>query len=184
MRKTVLTFGLISGAIISAMMLVTVPFGEQIGFDTGAIIGYTSMVVAFLLIYFGIRSYRDSVAGGTIRFGRAFAIGALITAVAAVCYVATWQVVYYNFAPDFLEKYGEYAIEKERAAGASDAALAAKRAEMAQFAEAYQNPLVNIAYTFLEPLPVGLIITLVSAGVLSRRRREDSAVEGEPAVAR
>jgi hypothetical protein len=35
----------------------------------------------------------------------------------------------------------------------------------------YKNPLVNIAFTFLEPLPVGLIFSLVTAGVLSRKRR-------------
>ena len=51
---------------------------DAIGFDRGEIIGYTSMVLAFLLIFFGVRSYRDNVAGGTVRFGRAFAVGALI----------------------------------------------------------------------------------------------------------
>ena len=72
MKKTVLTFGLISGAILSAMMLATLPFLDRIGFDRGEIIGYTSMVVAFLLIFFGVRSYRDNVAGGTVGFGRAW----------------------------------------------------------------------------------------------------------------
>jgi len=42
---------------------------------------------------------------------------------------------------------------------------------MAAFVENYKNPLVNIAITFLEPLPVGLLVTLISAGVLSRRPR-------------
>ena len=45
------------------------------------------MVLAFLLIFFGVRSYRDNVAGGRVRFGRAFAVGASIAAVASVCYV-------------------------------------------------------------------------------------------------
>lgn len=184
MRKTVLTFGLISGAIISLMMVATVPFSEQIGFDRGAFIGYTSMVLAFLLVYFGIRSYRDNVSGGTIGFGRAFTVGALIVAIASVCYVATWQVVYRNFVPDFAERYTEYTLEKDRRNGATEAELAEQRAEMEKFAEMYKNPLVNIAFTFLEPLPVGLVIALVSAGVLSRRRREESAVEADPAMAR
>ena len=73
MQKTVLTFGLISGAVISVMMLLTIPFHDAIGFGIGGlIVGYTTMVLAFLLIYFGVRSYRDNVAGGTVRFGRAF----------------------------------------------------------------------------------------------------------------
>ena len=52
MKKTVLTFGLLSGAVLGATMLLALPFHEAIGFDNGEIIGYTSMVLAFLLIYF------------------------------------------------------------------------------------------------------------------------------------
>ena len=102
MKKTVLTFGCIAGAILSAMMLATTPFMDQIGFDRGAIIGYTSMVLAFLLIYFGVRSYRENVAGGTISFGRALKVGALIAAVASGWYVATWQVIRYTVTPVFM----------------------------------------------------------------------------------
>ncbi len=173
MRKIVVTYGLIAGAILSAMMLATVPFMERIGFDRGAIIGYTTMVAAFLMVFFGVRSYRDNVAGGRISFGRAFKVGLLITAIATVCYVATWQLIYYQFTPDFADKYAAYAIEKARGAGATDAQLAAKVTEMAEFKEMYRNPLVNIGFTFLEPLPVGLLFTLVTAGVLSRKRQVD-----------
>ncbi len=115
MKRTVLTFGLISGAIMSAMMLATLPFQDAIGFDRGAIIGYTTMVAASLLIYFGVRAYRDNVAGGTVRFGRALAVGAMIAAVAGVCYVATWEVIYFKFAPDFGTKYQAHVLEKARA---------------------------------------------------------------------
>ena len=171
MKKTVLTFGLISGAILSAMMLLTLPFLDVIGFDRGAIVGYTSMVLAFLLIYFGVRSYRDNIAGGTVRFGRAFAVGALIAVVASLCYVATWEVIYFRFAPDFMTKYQAHILEKARADGESPEALAQKKAELDKFAVLYRNPAINAAYTFLEPLPVALIVALVSAGVLSRRRK-------------
>ena len=117
MKRTVLTFGLISGAILSAMMLITLHFQDAIGFDKGEIVGYTTMVVAFLLIFFGVRSYRDNVAGGTVRFGRAFAVGALIGAVASLCYVATWEVVYFKFTPDFTTKYQAHLLDKARASG-------------------------------------------------------------------
>ncbi|MBA2627768.1 MAG: DUF4199 domain-containing protein [Gemmatimonadales bacterium] len=171
MRKIVLTFGLISGAILSAMMIVSMNFMDQIGFDRGEIIGYTTMVLAFLMVYFGVRSYRDNVAGGSVTFGRAFKVGLLITIVATLCYVATWEVFYYKFAPDFGEKYGAHLVEQARQSGATEAQIAAKRLEMKKFADAYRNPLVNIGYTFLEPMPVGLLAALVSAGLLSRRRR-------------
>ena len=175
MRKIVLTFGLIAGAILSAMMLLTLPFQDQIGFDKGAIIGYTTMVLAFLMVFFGVRSYRDDVAGGSVTFGRAVKVGLMITALASVCYVATWELVFYRLAPDFVDKYSAYSVEKAKKSGATDAQIAAKTKEMSEFKEMYKNPLVNIAFTLLEPLPVGVLFTLVAAGVLSRKRRAEGA---------
>lgn len=170
MRKTVLTFGLIAGAILSAMLVATIPFIERIGFDRGEVLGYASMVAAFLLVFFGVRSYRDDVAGGTIGFGRAFAVGALIACVASACYVVTWEAMRGSVAPDFAAKYQAHALEKMRADGATEAEVAAKRAQMEKFARLYENRAVSAAITFIEPLPVGLVVALVSAGVLRRRR--------------
>ncbi len=172
MKKTVWTFGLISGAIAALMMLVTIPFHEQIGFDRAMIVGYTTMVLAGLLIYFGIRSYRDNVNGGTVSFGRALTIGLLITAVSAACYTATWEVVKDKLAPDYLEKYQAHELEKARSGGASQAELDKQIAEAQKFSEMYKNPFINSALTFLEPLPVGLVIALISAAILKRKPRE------------
>lgn len=171
MRKIVLTFGLIAGAILSVMMLVTIPFQDQIGFDKGAVIGYSTMVLAFLMVFFGVKSYRDNVAGGSVTFGRAFTVGILITLVASVCYVATWQVIYHKISPDFMDKYSAYATEQAKASGATEMQIATQKKEMAEFMEMYKNPFVNIAFTLIEPLLVGIIFTLVTAGVLSRKKR-------------
>lgn len=170
MRKIVLTYGLIGGAILAVMMLLTLPFQDRIGFDRGAIIGYTTMVIAFLMVFFGVQSYRDTVAGGTITVGRALLVGMAITAVITVCYVATWEVIYYGLSPDFGEKYVAYSLEQLKESGASEAEVAAKAQEMAGFLELYRNPLVNVAITALEPLPVGLVFTLVTAGLVSRKK--------------
>ena len=180
MRKIVLTFGLIAGAILSGMMLISMSLVDRIGFDKGEVIGYTTMVLAFLMVFFGVKSYRDNVAGGTIRFGRAFKVGLLITIIACICYVATWQLIYYQLVPDFSDKYAAYAVEKARLSGASEAELATRTQEMASFREMYRNPLVNIAITLLEPLPIGLLATLMTAGVLSRKRQAASATTGLP----
>jgi hypothetical protein len=184
MKKIVLTFGLIAGAILSAMMLVTVPFKDAIGFDRGEIIGYTTMVLAFLLIFFGVRSYRDNVAGGTVRFGRAFAVGALIAVVASLCYVATWEVIYFQLAPDYMTEYQAHILKKARVDGESAEAIARRKEKMDKFAELYKNPAINAAVTFLEPLPVALIVALVSAGVLSRRRKRGVGEDGVASGAR
>ena len=171
MKKIVLTFGLISGAIVSGMMLLSLPFHDALGFDRSLVLGYTSMVLAFLLVFFGVRSYRENIAGGTVRFGRAFAVGALIALVGSLCYVATWEMAYNTFASDYMMKYQAHMLEKARAEGASEEAISRKKAEMDTFAVMYKNPAINAALTLTEPLPVGLIIALVSAGVLSRRKK-------------
>lgn len=179
MKRTVLTFGLRAGAVLAAGMLVTMPFHDEIGFDRMMLVGYSTMVLAFLLVFFGVRSYRDRVAGGRVGFGRAFLVGVMITAVASACYVATWQVLYYGgFVSDFLPEYQAHVLEQARADGASEAEITRRRAEMERFAVMYRNPAVNAALTLLEPLPVGLVFALVSAGVL--RRREE---EGDPLLA-
>ena len=172
MKKIVLTFGLISGAILSGMFLIALPFHDAIGFDRAAILGYTTMVLAFLLIFFGVRSYRDTIGGGRVGFRRALAVGSLIGVVASLCYVVMWEVVYFKFAPDYLTKYQAHVIEKARAKGESEEAIGRKRAEMEKFEAMYQNPAINAAMTFVEPMPVALIVALVSAVALSRRRQD------------
>jgi hypothetical protein len=184
MKKIVLTFGLIAGAILSAMMLATLPFHDELGFDGGLLVGYTTMVLAFLLVYFGVRSYRDNVAGGTVRFGRAFVVGLSIAVVASLCYVATWQVVYFKFMPDYLMKYQARELEQARAAGATPEAIALQQAKDARDLARYNNPAFNAAFTFLEPLPVALLMSLISAGVLSRRRKERAGDDRVPDGAR
>jgi hypothetical protein len=175
MKKTVFTYGLIAGAVMSGTMLALMPFHDAIGFDRGMIVGYTTMVLAFLLIFFGVRSYRDNVAGGRIGFAKALGVGLLIGLVASACYVATWEVIYFGGKNDYLEKYQAWELEKARQSGQSEAQIAAKTAEMKKMAELYQNPLFNSAVTFTEPLPVMLVMSLVSAGILSRRRKEAAA---------
>ena len=106
-----------------------------------------------------------------MRFGRAFAVGALIALVSSLCYVATWEVTYFRFMPDYLTRYQARMLDKARVEGASAEVLAVKKAEMDKLAAMYRNPAINAAMTLVEPLPVGLIIALVSAGVLSRRKQ-------------
>ena len=181
MKKTVLTFGLISGVVSSVLMLCTVPFIDRIGLDRGAIVGYTAMVLSFLLVFFGIRSYRENVGDGQITFGRALSVGLLITLISCLCYVVTWEIVYFKLMPGFGEKYTSYVVEQVRASGASQQVVDAKVQEMKTFKVMYDKPLFNAALTFLEPLPVGLLISLISAAILRRRKpKHGEQLVGEP----
>jgi len=170
MKRIVLIFGLISGAVSSAMMFLTLPLIDRgvLNFSNGEVIGYTSIFLSFLLVFFGIRSYREHN-GGTITFGRGVAVGILITLISCVFYVVSWQIIYFKLMPDFADKYSAAAIAALRAKGASDADIAAKAKQMEQLKALYDNPLTNAAVTMIEPFPVGLVVTLVSAAILRRR---------------
>jgi len=176
MKKTVPTFGLISGAITALMMLANVRFAEKIGFDKAEIIGYTTLVLSALLVFFGTRSYRENISGGQLTFRRGFAVGIMITLLSSLCYVATWEIVYYKFAPDFADKYAAYEIERaKKAPGATPQKIEEITRKMDQFKQIYPNPVINVAYTFMEIFPFGLAATLLSTAVLRKKAARQSA---------
>lgn len=172
MKKVILTFGLIAGGILAGVMAGMVPvcYSGEADLDKSEVIGYTSMVLAFVMVFVGIRSYRENVAGGTITFGRAFKVGILITLIACAMYVISWEIVYFNFVPDFGAKYAAHVLREMQTKGATAAAIAAKQKELIEFQTMYRNPLINVAFTLLEVFPVGLIVTLISAAILRRRQ--------------
>jgi hypothetical protein len=180
MRKIIVTFGLISGAISSLMMIALVTFGDRIGFDRGAIIGNTSIVLSFLMVFFGIRTYRDNIGNGQITFLKAFAVGLSITLISCIIYVVTWEVIYYNFIPGFWDAYGAHLVQKLTASGASPAAIQEKLQQVRKYKELYKNPFFNAVLTFIDPFPIGLVITVISAAALRRRPRSQPAQSPVP----
>jgi len=175
-KKTILTFGLISGVISSLMMVATVPFMDRIGSDYGYVLGYTTIILSLLLVFFGVRSYRDNVARGQITFGKAFLVGLAISVISCLFYVATWEIIYFNFMPDFMDKYGAHVIQKMQSSGATAAAIKQQTEQIDRLKVLYKNPVFNMAMTFIEPFPVGLVITLLSAAVLRRKAPSQPAV--------
>lgn len=158
---------------MSILMTGTTVFADRIGFDRAIVVGYTVMLVAFLLVFFGIKSYRDNIGKGEITFGQAFKVGILITLISCVFYVVSWEIIYINFLPDFGEKYGNYVIEKARASGATPEQLAQQVEEVKQMKALLDNPwLASLLIFISEPLPVGLVMTLVSAAILRKRRKQ------------
>ena len=169
MKRIVLTFGCLSGAVSAVLMIATFPIIDKIGFDQGVVVGYTAMVLSFLFVFFGVRAYRDQLGAAPLTFGRAFAVGIMITLISCVFYVVSWQILSRNFMPDFADQFATHVIEQLRQSGATQAAIDAKTREMADFKTMYANPFMNVAFTFIEPFPVGLLMTLISAVTLRRR---------------
>jgi len=169
MKRIVLTWGLISGGVSVGLFLATFPLADVLGFDKAEVLGYTIIVASSLFVYFGVRSYRENVNGGKLTFGRGFQVGLLIAIVACLCYVGALEPAYYKLKPDFFDKYTAYTIAKAQAAGASPAKLAKLAQQMRGFRRLYDNPWTNAAMIFVEPFPVFLGATILSAAALRKR---------------
>jgi len=174
MRKVILTFGLISGAIIVVLGFVNTSLWRSgaIDFDNGEVIGYGSMIIALSMVFFGIKSFRDRQQNGMIKFGKAFAVGILITLVASVVYVAGWEVYYQSddeLRATFMDQYSEHYLNKLKAGGATEEQIESARQETIRMKELYDIPVLRLAMTLIEILPVGILITLISAAVLRKK---------------
>lgn len=175
MKKTILVFGTISGVIISTFMGISMAVmscgsGDEDGGTGSMIIGFTAMAVAFSFIFVGIKNFRDKQNGGILTFGKGFLIGFMISLIASTLYVITWAVEFHYFLPDFLDKYSAMQVKQLHESGITGAALdeALKNIETESYNYKH-NPFFFAMYTYMEILPVGIIITLISALVLKKK---------------
>ena len=173
MKKNIIIYGLMAGVIVSVLMLTSVNYLSHcegnVDYNTGMLIGYAGMLIAFSLVFIGIRNYRDKYNGGVISFGKAFKIGILIVLIASTMYVIAWMIDYFFFIPDFAEKLSANMLAELKASGASQAEIEKQTKEMADFVTMYKNPFYNAMMTYVEILPVGLIVTLISSLILKRK---------------
>ena len=171
MKKIVLIYGLIAGVIVGAMMMITMPLYESgtLKLENGEWLGYTTMVIALSMVFFGMKSYRDNHLGGSITFGNALKVGLLITLIAALIYAFSWEITRLNMKGDFMTLYGEKQIEKMKIEGATEAALIEAKEKMDDFGLMYKNPFIRFGITLMEIAPVGILISLLSAGLLRKK---------------
>lgn len=170
MKKTIWTFGLISGLINAlGMIYFCVNMGENPDFENGEIFGYSAMLISFSLVFFGIQSYRNKYAEGIISFGQAFKIGLFISLIASTVYVITWIILYNNFVPDFADKYGASLVEKLRKSGVNQVDINKKIEEMKEFKIMYDKPIYNILITYCEIFPLGLLVSLICSIILKKK---------------
>lgn len=179
MKKIIIICGLLAGLIVAAWMLLAMSGYKSPNFEGSMLLGYTGMVVALSLIFVGIKSYRDKQGNGTISFGKALKMGLLITLVASTIYVIAWQIDYYFFIPDFFEKYSAHIIRDMKAHGASPAQIQQQMTDSQQTGKLYRNPLFNAMFTYIEILPVGIIMSLLAALILKRKLKEADTVTSQ-----
>ncbi len=170
MKNVILKYGLLSGAVSVLLMSIMTLWLKQSGkIDGGEVFGYAGMILSMLFVYIGVRAFRDQHRNGVITFGEAFKVAGIIALVSCACYVVGWLFIYEFVMPDFLDFYTTCSLDKMKAAGSPEAEIQKATAEMMHYKELYKNPLYRIGLTFMEPLPVALLVSLVSAAILRRK---------------
>src|SRR5678816_4861629 len=175
MKKNILVYGLISGLVVSVTMLLSMNYlshceGKvKVDYNTSMLIGYASMLIAFSLVFVGIRNYRNKYNGGVISFGKAFKLGLFMVLIASTIYVVAWLIDYFFFIPDFMEKYSAQELDKLKASGASQIEIDTETIKMENMVKMYKNPFFNALMTYVEILPVGLVVMLISSLILKRK---------------
>ncbi|MEL6562365.1 MAG: DUF4199 domain-containing protein, partial [Bacteroidota bacterium] len=123
MKKVIIKFGLIAGAIITLSM-TTVSWSESVmNSPYAALIGYTAMVVAFSMIFVAVNNYRNNTEDGKVSFGKALIIGLSISVIGSVFYVVTWGFVDGFSGGEFIDKYEASTMLQLKEEGASAAEI-------------------------------------------------------------
>ncbi len=166
MNKIIIKNGIIGGIIVSIIMAyMTIHMKQNPEFEPNMFVGFGSMLLGFIFVILGIKQHREAN-NNSITFGKAFTTGLLISSLISIFYVIVWLIIYYNFFPDFMEKYGELVLKR-----ATPENIAEKTKDLNQMKEWYKNPIIIILLTLVEILPLGILVSLIGALVLKRKAR-------------
>ena len=177
MKNILLKYGLISGLIVSVFMVLSMSSMTDDMPDTTimTILGFGGMLVAFSLIFFAIKNYRKDN-DNLISFGKAFQIGLYISLIASTMYVITWMIYYSTGAGDqFLAYYTNESIQTIEASGLDAATIEDQISKLKEDMKLYdENAAYRAMWTYMEILPVGLLVSLICAAILRRKNLPDS----------
>jgi hypothetical protein len=164
MNKIILKNGLFGSIIVSALLVfVTMYMKANPEKEVSMLIGFAVMTLAFFFLVWGIKQQREAN-NGLISFGKAFMTGFWISLIISTIYVLVWLIILYNFFPNFAEHYTDMAIAK-----ASPDEVAKVTEEMNSFKKMYKNPIMVILFTYMEILPLGIVISFISALILKKK---------------
>lgn len=164
MKNLIFKNGILGGIIVSIVMISMMFYMKTYpDREPSAIIGFGSMLLAFIFVIIGIKQQRETN-NGSITFGKAFVTGMSISLVISTIYILVWLVIYYNFFPDFMEQYSKMVLKNT-----NPEELTAKTAEMNQMKEWYKNPIMVILLTLMEILPIGIVVSLIGALVFKKK---------------
>lgn len=161
MKRYVLRYGLIAGAIMVSIVLINwLFFADAIGYHLSEVLGYVSMVAGLMCVPLAIKYYRDQLNQGVLTFREAMKIGSGVSLVASTMMFFYVTLFFALLQDDFMNWYRESLSAEE---------WAIVQEQMAAMPDFVQTPLFNGLILFVTVMLIGFIITLISSLILKPR---------------
>jgi len=168
MKKVILRFGLYGVITICALSILIWSLVDVVDDTTGEIIGYSTMVVSLLFVFFGIKHFRDKENNGLVTFGKALLIGILISLIVSLAF-GILDLIYVKFInPDFMTDYYARNLEQLQTSLPSEE-FEIRKAELETEKEMFLNPFIHFFIMSMMVFIIGFIISLLSALLLQRK---------------
>jgi F0F1-type ATP synthase assembly protein I len=170
MNKIILRYGLYGSCSIILFFLATyLLFGTDTpNWDLQEVLGYLSMILSLLFVFFGIRHYRNTENGHQLSFGQGMKLGLFITLITSFAFGVFDSLFVTFFWPDFGNQYyGHY--KDELAKKMSGAELTKALQEVDKQKEMFDNPLALFGFMFITVFLIGVIITVISSLILKTK---------------
>lgn len=152
MKKSVLKYGGYGFVLSILLFLLGHNFGKEIDYSTQEVVGYLTIIVSLIFVFFGIKHFRDKENNGALSFGKGMTIGLLISMITALG-IAIADLIYTTaINPDFLEEY-KSAMDAQGYEG-----------EIPDYSSGFMAFIM-----FITVLIIGLIISLISSLILQRK---------------
>jgi uncharacterized membrane protein YfcA len=169
MKTTVKKYGFYSLIIAIALFFGALYFGEGLSFKAQEVIGYTTMVVCLIPIYFGIKHYRDYENNGAVNFKEGFIVGILIALCAGIGFAATDYIFVSYFNPEFFDTYLAYQIDGINASNLTAVEKTKEIAYAKEMMKDFGTPEMGALLMFATVLIFGIIISTLSTLTLQRK---------------
>ena len=140
----------------------------NIGFYAMEVFGWISIFASLSFVFFGIKHYRDKLNDGLISFRKALLIGLAISVIAGLT-IGILDIVYLLFInPDFPSEYVQHTLDglKETV---SVEEFEIQKVKLLEDMKAFDNPAFGGIFMFSLVLGVGVLISLISSLVLSKK---------------
>ncbi|MEM6720508.1 MAG: DUF4199 domain-containing protein [Bacteroidota bacterium] len=169
MKTTVKKYGLYALIITIVLFFIALFFGKELSFQTQEVLGYITMFVCLIPIYFGIKHYRDYENNGAVNFKEGFIIGMLIAFCAAIGFAIIDYVFVSYVNPEFPEQYLAYQIDGINASTLSAEEKLTKIEEAKEMMKTYGTAAYGALLMFAMVFILGIVISIISALTLQRK---------------